>query len=106
MECATIGHYLPEIPVRDDDRNEVGELDTVSVGDVNKNKTVQKTYEDTFMEQVQTLGDERQRRAPSKFIEELNVAKECEIVDSLTSEVDEPKSMKDAMNSENSDQWK
>ena len=58
------------------------------------------------MQQVQTLGDKRQRRAPSKFIEELNVAKECKIVDSLTSEVDEPKSIKDAMNSENSDQWK
>ena len=104
VECTNVGENLINVPVTSE--VPVVETDTVPVGDADINKAVQKTYEETFMQQVQNLGDKRQRTVPSRLIESLNVAEECLFVDSLTSEVDEPKSMKVAMNSEHSAQWK
>ena len=60
------------------------------------------TYEETFMRQVQNLGTERQRKPPQRFHPEG-----CFVVtESLTAEIDEPKSIKEAINGEHSVQWK
>ena len=60
------------------------------------------TYEETFMRQVQSLGTERQRKPPQRFHPEGCFA----VTESLTAEIDEPKSIKEAINGEHSVQWK
>ena len=55
------------------------------------------TYEDTFIQQVRSLGPTRQRRAPETFHPE-----ECFISESLTAENEEPQSMKEALDGKNS----
>ena len=49
------------------------------------------TYEDTFMQQVRSLGPTRQRKVPDRFHPE-----ECFISESLTAENEEPQSLKEA----------
>ncbi|XP_044182009.1 uncharacterized mitochondrial protein AtMg00820-like [Acropora millepora] len=58
------------------------------------------TYEDTFMQQVRSLGPTRQRKAPERFDPE-----ECFISKSLTAENEEPQSMKEALDGKNSRKW-
>ena len=53
------------------------------------------------MEQVKNLGPVRQRRAPNKYADE-----ECFLVDSLTSDIDEPKSVEEALSGKHSEQWR
>ena len=60
------------------------------------------TYEETFMRQVQNLGTERQRKPPQRFHLEGCFA----VTESLTAEIDELKSIKEAINGEHSVQWK
>jgi hypothetical protein len=52
------------------------------------------------MENVQYLGPVRQRKVPSKFRDDA-----CPVIDSLTSELDEPVGVQDALNSERSEHW-
>ena len=59
------------------------------------------TYEDTFMQQVRSLGPTRQRKAPERFHPE-----ECFVSESLTAENEEPQSMKEALDGKNSREWK
>ena len=71
---------------------QVGEIQTQSSS---------KTYEDLFMENVKNLGPRRQRRIPKRFSVDV-----CPVIDSLTSEIDEPNGIEDALNSEHSKHWK
>ena len=70
------------------------------VGEV-QTQSSSKTYEDLFMENVKNLGPTRQRRIPRKFSDDA-----CPAIDSLTSEIDEPSGIEDALNSEHSRYWK
>ena len=47
----------------------------------------------------------RQRKPPARLIENLNLLEECNLVESLTSDIDEPKSYKNALNCGNARQW-
>ena len=59
------------------------------------------TYEETFMRQVDNLSSKRHRNLPQRFHPDG-----CLIADSLTIEVDEPKSVSEALSSEHSTQWR
>ena len=59
------------------------------------------TYEDTFMQQVRSLGPTRQRKAPDRCHPE-----ECFISESLTAENEEPQSLKEALDGNDSKEWK
>ena len=59
------------------------------------------TYEDIYLQQVRSLGPTTQRKAPERFHPE-----ECFTSESLTSENEEPQSMKEAWNGKNSKKWK
>ena len=66
---------------------------------VNEEEPVKRTlYEHAFMEEVRNLGPVRQRRMPCRFQDY-----DCLLVDS---EVDEPSKVPEALNGEQSDQWK
>jgi hypothetical protein len=81
-----------EQPTNSENVEQVGEIETPSTS---------KTYEELFMENVQNLGPVRQRKVPSKFRDDA-----CPVIDSLTSEIDEPVGMQYALNSEHSEHWK
>ena len=72
-----------------------------NVEQVGETQSSVKTYEDLFMENVKNLGPTRQRRAPGRFSDHASPATE-----SLTSEIDEPNGLEDALNSEHSEHWK
>ena len=59
------------------------------------------TYEETFMRKVENLSSKRHRNSPQRFPPD-----ECLIADSLTNEVDEPKSVSEALSGEHSIQWR
>ena len=65
---------------------------------VNEEEPVRRTYEDAFMEEVRNLGPVRQRRMPSRFQDY-----DCLLVDS---EIDEPSTVHEALNSDQCDRWK
>ena len=65
-----------------------------------------KTYEDTFMLQVQNLKGKRNRKGRDRLIESANISDECNIVESLTSNIYEPNSLKEALNGTHAEQWK
>ena len=67
--------------------------------EVNK-KSVGATYEESFMKEVQQLGEKRQRKPPTRFDEE------CYIASDLTSDIDEPINIKDAFCGEHANEWK
>ena len=60
----------------------------------------ERTYEDKFMTEVRNLGPVRERKAPLRFQDEI-----CNMVFPLTSEVDEPKTVDEALNGEQSRSW-
>eukprot|EP00794_Sanderia_malayensis_P000747 gene747-25_t len=107
MEYAILDKYLssnfeenedvPELPVYAENVEPVGENNGEPMG---AQAPRQRTFEDNFMEQVRNLGATRERRPPVRFREEL-----CNITGSLTSEVEEPKMVKDALSSEQSQHW-
>eukprot|EP00794_Sanderia_malayensis_P008535 gene8535-9447_t len=102
MEYAILDKYLssnfeenedvPELPVYAENVEPVGENNEEPMG---AQAPRQRTFEDNFMEQVRNLGATRERRPPERFREEL-----CNITGSLTSEVEEPKMVEDALSSE------
>ena len=58
------------------------------------------------MRQVESLGGKRERKPRERWIENVQVADtECNVVESLTSDLNEPKSLRDAINSSESVQW-
>ena len=59
------------------------------------------TYEETFMRQLNALGPQRQRNVPQRFHPDS-----CFVTESLTSDIIEPKSVKEALSSGHSVQWK
>ena len=72
---------------------------TSSRGRVNEEGPVKRTlYEHAFMEEVRNLRPVRQRRMPSRFQDY-----DCLLIDS---EIDEPSTVREALNGEQSDQWK
>ena len=65
---------------------------------------VQDTYENTFMEQVAKISNKRVVKPPSRYIEEINLTETC--FTSLTSGINEPSNLEEALNSENVLQWR
>ena len=63
----------------------------ISTTESPENLTSGATYEDTFMQQVRSLGPTRQRKAPDRFHPD-----ECFMSESLTAENEEPQSLKEA----------
>ena len=59
------------------------------------------TYEDRFLEEVNNLGTKRNRRPPDRYQPDG-----CFITESLITDLDEPKSLDEALNSQHSEQWK
>ena len=76
---------------------------------------VHETYEKTFMDSVQNIGEKRARKPPGRLIEG-NITEDelCKIVDrelcfaveSLTTDIDEPRSLKAALSSPHAEEWK
>ena len=85
--------------------NQVDDEIPVIVQPASLGSVVGKTYEETYMNQIQNLGSSRQRRAPARLIEDLNLSEECNLIESLISDIDEPKSFKDAVSGGNASQW-
>ena len=67
--------------------------------EVNK-ESVGATYEESFMNEVQRLGEKRQRKPPTRFDEE------CYIASDLTSDIVEPTNIKDTFCGEHANEWK
>jgi hypothetical protein len=65
----------------------------------NRNQPVGETYEDTFMQEVQNLNPQRERRPPVRFDEELYAA------DDLTADINEPRNISEAWKNEYCVQW-
>ena len=76
-----------------------------NIDNTTNNNNVMKTYEETFMQQVQNLNGKRGRKERERLIESVNLVDECNLVESLTSNINEPNSIKDALNSEHSAEW-
>lgn len=89
-------HIPPEVLIEPENAEPVGAQNGNVEAPVRR-----ETYEDAFMEQVRQLGPVRQRRAPNKYADE-----DCLLTDSLTSDIDEPKSVEDALNGKHSTQWR
>ena len=68
---------------------------------VQNDELVGETYEETFMRQVDNLGPNRQRRAPNRFHPDS-----CNLTESLTNDISEPKTVKEALQSEHSAEWR
>ena len=68
---------------------------------VQNDELVGETYEETFMRQVDNLGPKRQCRAPNQF--HLH---SCTLMESLTNDISEPKTVKEALQSEYSVRWR
>jgi hypothetical protein len=78
--------------------------DQVPVPDIEDEENlpaVGKSYEESFMKQVENLETKRQRKAPKKFSPD-----ECNITESLTAENEEPQSISEALNGANASKWK
>ncbi|MEL7342345.1 MAG: reverse transcriptase domain-containing protein, partial [Bacteroidota bacterium] len=82
---------IPQVPIDAGNAEPVGEPQV---------PLRRQTFEDAFMEQVSQLGPVRQRRPPARYDEE------CLLMDSLTTEIDEPNSVEEALHGEHSVQWK
>ena len=62
-------------------------------------KTIHPTYEQTFMEEVQNIGNARIRNPPKRFDDE------CHYTESLLDDIEEPKSFKAACTDQYCEQW-
>ena len=69
-----------------------------TVGAPNEEEPVKRTYKDKFMEEAQNLGPTKQRRKPSRFEDD-----NCLFV---SPEIDEPKTVQEALKGEQSSQWR
>ena len=68
---------------------------------VQNDELVGEKYEETFMRQVDNLGPKRQHRAPNRFHPDS-----CNFIESLTNDKIEPKTVKEALQSEHSAEWR
>ena len=95
---------LPEIYGSELDENEphyeAEQVEDMPQADKEKEQ-VGGTYEEHFMKEVMNVNIKRSRKAPQRYD-----PSECLIIESLTKEVDEPMSLKEAMNSDHCGQWK
>ena len=68
---------------------------------------VKSTYEDTFLDQVANLDPVRIRKPPTRFVEEdtADLAFDTCCLASLVSDLDEPKSFKQAAGGKNAEKW-
>ena len=90
---------IPEEAKSPVQRNESALPENVeTVGAPSEEAPVRRTYDDAFMEGVQNLGPVRQRRMPSRFQDY-----DCLLVNS---EIDEPKTVHEALSGEQSIQWR
>ena len=66
-----------------------------------------KTYEQTFMRQVEELGGRRVRKPRDRLVENAySVQDECNVVESLLAKPSEPKTVHEALQGDASSQWK
>ena len=86
---------IPEIPVVQD--QPIVQNQPVEPTVVQNDELVGETYEETFMRQVDNLGPKRQRRAPNQFHPDS-----CNLIESLTNDINEPKTVQEALQSEHS----
>ena len=91
-------HSVPEEPAVPENVEPAVPQIVKPVGVPNEEAPVRRTYEDVFMEEVRNLPPVRERRMPSKFGDE-----DCLLVDS---EIDEPKTVQEALNGEQCVQWR
>ena len=82
-------HLMQEIPIELESAEPVGVQENANAEDSIRRVT------------VRNIGPVRQRRAPNRYADE-----DCLLVDSLISDIDEPKSVEEAMNGEHSVQWR
>ena len=68
---------------------------------VQNDELVGEPYEEIFMRQVDNLGPKRQHRAPSQFHQGS-----CNLIESLTNDISEPKTVKEALQSKYSAEWR
>ena len=68
--------------------------------EINDNEPVGVTYEERFMNEVQNIGERRQRRPPQRFDEE------CYIANDLTAEINEPANINEAYSGEHGHDWR
>ena len=80
---------IPEIPVL---QNQPVEPTVVQ-----NDELVGETYEETFKRQVDNLGPRRQCRVPNRFHPDS-----CNLIESLTNDISEPRTVKEALQSEHS----
>ena len=83
--------------------------DVVPAGEeMNIVPAVKSTYEETFLDQVANLGNVRRRQPRVRLIEEetADIASDTCCLASLTSDLEEPKSFKQASGGKYSQQWK
>ena len=73
-----------------------------AVGAPNEEAPVKRTCEDKFMEEARNLGPVKQRRKPSRFRDDDD-DDDCLLVNSV---MEEPKTVHEALNSEQSSQWR
>ena len=106
-ETPTVGDVREENPEPDNAANELPEPELPAsrenieqVGERSKARPLRRTYEDSFMEEVRNLRGERERRKPRRFEDD-----DCMRAELLTSEIDEPKSLHEALNRKESVQW-
>ena len=68
---------------------------------------VQKTYEETFMREVEALPSKRERKPNRRYHEDVNIVRELPIDNiTLTSDIDEPVSLNAALTGLHAAQWK
>ena len=79
----------------------------VVVPQINPVGAVQKTYEETFMQSVNDIGERRTRKTPARLVEECNIVEDefCYAIESLMADVDEPRTLKQALQSPHAVEW-
>ena len=68
--------------------------------DQQPNQRVGATLEETFMNEVRNVGEQRRRKPPIRFNDE------CYLADDITADINEPINLDEAFSGENSAQWK
>ena len=97
-----------EMPPIDNNNYNENILESVDEPDTNPVGVVQKTYEKTFMQSVDNIGEKRTRKPPSRLLEECNIVEDelCLSMESLLADIDEPRSFKKALQSPYASEWK
>ena len=88
---------------------EIDDRDSLSavIPDTNPVGAVQSTYEETFMQSVNEISEKRNQKPPARLVEECNIVDDnfCFAMESLMSDVDEPRTIKQALQSPNVVEW-